>query len=340
MRLCEFQRSPSRKCVGKRAHRQQGGRPWAEDAYGRSRPVDVVCVHLIAAETSGRTSLSTAILPQPESSCPAQALGVGSVYVSPHASDGHSDGSPREHLGGRRVLTEELVRDARRQVRSGASVDHLARAIGVSSRALSKAVYGATWRRVDDPPPISRPMPADPDQPSPTVLNEDHVRRLRREHADGASVRYLATRNGLPYNTVHDAIRGVTWGHVGGQVPEDLPGEPRRPGVLLTAASVGEMRRAHAGGASLRSLADKFRLEYATVRAAVRGATWRHLTDPPPVPATGRGGRHALTSEQEADLVGMREQSGSTYAQLGAAFGISESTAWHVYKRCRGSAPD
>lgn len=260
--------------------------------------------------------------------------------MSPHASERHSDAPGREHLGGRRVLTAELVRDARWQVRNGASVDHLARLIGVSSRALSKAVYGATWRRVDDPPPLSRPQPADPDHPSPTVLNEDHVRRLRREHAGGASVRYLATRNGLPYNTVHDAIRGVTWAHVDEQASEELPGEPRRPGVLLTAATVGELRRAHAGGASLRSLSDKFHLEYATVRAAVQGATWRHLTDPPPVPAIGRGGRHALTGEQEADLVRMRERSGATYAQLGAAFGISEATAWHVYKRCRRSAPD
>ncbi|MGW7723869.1 hypothetical protein [Streptomyces canus] len=207
--------------------------------------------------------------------------------------------------------------------------------IGVSSRALSKAVYGATWRRVGDPPPISRPRPTDPDQPSLTVLNEDHVRRLRREHADGASVRYLATRTGLTYNTVHDAIRGVTWAHVDDRTPEEDAGEIRRPGVLLTAATVGEMRRAHANGASLRSLADEFSLEYATVRAAVQGVTWRHLTDPPPVPATGRGGRNVLTSEQEDELVRMREQSGSTYAQLGAAFGISEATAWHVCNRRR-----
>lgn len=260
--------------------------------------------------------------------------------MSPHASERYSDAPGREHLGGRRVLTAELVRDARRQVRNGASVDHLARVIGVSNRALSKAVYGATWRRVDNPPPLSRPQPADPDHPSPTVLNEDHVRWLRREHAGGASVRYLATRSGLPYNTVHDAVRGVTWAHVDEQVPEESPQEPRRPGVLLTAATVGEMRRAHAGGASLRSLADKFHLEYATVRAAVQGATWRHLTDPPPVPATGRGGRHALTGEQEVDLARMREQSGTTYAQLGAVFGVSEATAWHVCERHRLSAPD
>lgn len=258
---------------------------------------------------------------------------MGSVFVSPHASG-------RAHLGRRRVLTADLVRDARRQVRDGASVDRLARAIGVSNRVLSKAVYGATWRQVNDPPPISRAQPADPDQPSPTVLDEDNVRRLRREHAGGSSVRYLATRSDLPYNTVHDAIRGVTWAHVDEMASEESPGRQRRPGVLLTAVTVSEMRRAHANGASLRSLADKFRLEYATVRAAVQGATWRHLTDPPPVPAAGRGGRYALNVEQEADLVQMREQSGATYAQLGAAFGISEATAWHVYQRCRRSTPD
>lgn len=259
--------------------------------------------------------------------------------MSSRASETPSSDPAREHRGGRRVLTAELVRAARRQVGNGASVEHLARVIGVSSRALSKAVYGATWRRVDDPPPISRPQPTDPDQPSPTVLDEDQVRRLRREHADGASVRYLATRNGLTYNTVHDAIRGVTWAHVDDRTPEQGAAENRRPGVLLTAATVGEMRRAHADGASLRSLADKFRLEYATVRAAVQGATWRHLADPPAVPAAGRGGRNALTNEQEDELARMREESGATYARLGAAFGVSEATAWHVCNR-RRSAPD
>lgn len=232
------------------------------------------------------------------------------------------------------------MRDARRQVQDGASVDRLARAIGVSNKALSKAVYGVTWRQVDDPPPLSRPQPVDPDQPSPTVLDEAQVRRLRREHAGGASVHYLATRNDLLYNTVHDAVRGVTWAHVDEQGSEESPDRRRRPGVLLTAAMVAEMRRAHADGASLRSLADERRLEYATVRAAVQGTSWRHLTDPPPVPASGRGGRHALSPEQEAELVRMREQSGATYAQLGAAFGVSEATAWHVYKRCRRSVSD
>ncbi|MFM9550815.1 hypothetical protein ACKI19_00670 [Streptomyces caniscabiei] len=90
----------------------------------------------------------------------------------------------------------------------------------------------------------------------------------------------------------------------------------------------------------MRLLADKFHLKYATVRAAVQGTTWRHLTDPPPVPASGRGGRHALTSTQEADLVRMREESGATYAQLGAAFGVSEATAWHVCERGRRPATD
>ncbi|MFE4018664.1 hypothetical protein ACFXPZ_14745 [Streptomyces sp. NPDC059101] len=238
------------------------------------------------------------------------------------------------------MLTADLVRHARRQVRDGASVSHLAQAMGVSSRALSKALYGATWSQVDNPPPLSCPQPRDPDQPSPIVLDEDRVRRLRREHAGGASVRYLATRNGLHYNTVHDAIRGVTWAHVGDLAQEESAEQQRRPGVLLTAAMVADMRRAHANGASLRSLADKFHLKYATVRAAVQGASWRHLTDPPPVPSTGRGGRHALTVGQEVDLVRMREQGGVTYAQLGVAFDISEATAWHVYKRCRRSDPN
>lgn len=35
----------------------------------------------------------------------------------------------------------------------------------------------------------------------------------------------------------------------------------------------------------------------------------------------------------------MREETGATYAQLGATFGVSEATAWHVCNR-RRSAQD
>lgn len=235
------------------------------------------------------------------------------TLVTGDAEQGRTVDSGRNHRGGRRVLTAEQVREARRRARDGVSVDQLARAIGVTNRALSKAIYGVTWRNVDDPPPLDRPQPSDPDQPSPTALDEDCVRRLRREHARGASVRYLATRENLSYNTVHDAIRGVTWALVDEQ-PSAEASERRRPGVILTAAIVAEMRRSHAGGVALRALADRFYVEYATVRAAVQGTSWRHLTDPPPVPATGRGGRCALTAGQQAKLVRMREQDKATYA--------------------------
>ncbi|MFB8088414.1 hypothetical protein [Streptomyces sp. NPDC055992] len=256
--------------------------------------------------------------------------------MSADAEDIRVGDGKRGHLGGRRVLRREQVAKARRAARAGVSVDQLAREIKVSNRAISKAIYGVTWKRMTDPPPLTRPTPADPDQPSPTVLSWERVQRLRQEHRQGASVRSLASREGLSYNTVHDAVRGVTWAEW--EQPQEESDE-RRPGVLLTADVVSDLRRAHAAGESLRALADESGFEYATVRAAVRGTSWRHITDPPPVPAKGRGGRHALSAEQESDLVRMREEESKTYAELGVEFGVSEATAWHVYKRRRSAAP-
>jgi hypothetical protein len=54
------------------------------------------------------------------------------------------------------ALTAEVVGEMRRRFASGARVSELARTFGVSRNTVSRAVTGATWSWLLDPPPISK----------------------------------------------------------------------------------------------------------------------------------------------------------------------------------------
>lgn len=54
------------------------------------------------------------------------------------------------------ALTAEVVGEMRRQFVSGARVSELARSFGVSRNTVSRAVTGATWSWLLDPPPVSK----------------------------------------------------------------------------------------------------------------------------------------------------------------------------------------
>jgi len=54
-------------------------------------------------------------------------------------------------------------------------------------------------------------------------------------------------------------------------------------GAILTSHLVGQLRRERLAGASYVELALKYSLHTLTVYDAVRGVTWNHITEPPPV---------------------------------------------------------
>ncbi len=63
------------------------------------------------------------------------------------------------------------------------------------------------------------------------------------------------------------------------------------PNAILTAAQVSEARRRVREGEVCKDVATKMGVPYRTLNPAVSGASWKHITDPPPVRSTRGGDR-------------------------------------------------
>ncbi len=73
----------------------------------------------------------------------------------------------------------------------------------------------------------------------------------------------------------YEYMRGA--GNVMNRYPERRPRGEQNGFAKLNAAIVLEVRRLHAEGASLRSLARRFSVDPVTIRMVVRRVTWRHV---------------------------------------------------------------
>lgn len=58
----------------------------------------------------------------------------------------------------------------------------------------------------------------------------------------------------------------------------------RKPTAVLTAEDVRECRERARSGETIQSIADSYSVKHVTISAAIRGRTWKHISDPPPVP--------------------------------------------------------
>lgn len=65
------------------------------------------------------------------------------------------------------------------------------------------------------------------------------------------------------------------------------PGE-RHPASKLTADSVRKMRQLAASGMTIKAISERFDVPKLTAYDAIRGTTWKVVTDPPPVPGQKR----------------------------------------------------
>jgi len=112
------------------------------------------------------------------------------------------------------ALTPEQVAEARIQVaRDPGVLGGLADVFGVDYTSLAEAVYGITWRHLTDPPPLPRPAPTQAAGAA-AKLDEATVAQLRRDHLGGEPMAALARRAGVDYETVRNAVHGVTWRRV------------------------------------------------------------------------------------------------------------------------------
>lgn len=120
-------------------------------------------------------------------------------------------------------LTDERVREIRWLRSSGASLDAIARRMGVHVRTVHDVVQGVTWKHVQGlclseatgaPPDVATKGIRRGVQCRQSRLTDERVRAIRQWHASGDSQRAIADRLGVHFVTVSDVVRGVTWKHV------------------------------------------------------------------------------------------------------------------------------
>lgn len=112
------------------------------------------------------------------------------------------------------------------------------------------------------------------------VLTEAMVADARRRNRAGEKIETIARDRGVPASTLRSVVRGETWAWMTEPAPV---GKARQ----LTEQDVAWLRHANRQGESLVGLARQLGVSVEGMRAAVRGRTWAHVTDPPPVPVGG-----------------------------------------------------
>lgn len=104
------------------------------------------------------------------------------------------------------------------------------------------------------------------------------------------------------------------------------------PHALMTEDIVCELRRRARAGETTHALADDLGFGYSPVRSAIRGESWKHVTEEAPVVGRknklGNPARYTLAKPDQAREVLRRSQSGQSLQQIAQALGISRSTAF------------
>lgn len=109
-------------------------------------------------------------------------------------------------------------------------------------------------------------------------LTEAQIIEARERVRSGETVTDVARDMMVPFSGLYQAVTGSSWAHL----DEDHP-PVKYTKTRLTEQDVKRLRtRAHAGE-EIKQLAIGLGMSTAAVGAAVRGQTWAHVTDPPPV---------------------------------------------------------
>lgn len=100
----------------------------------------------------------------------------------------------------------------------------------------------------------------------------------------------------------------------------------------ITEVEVVAFRRAVRGGKTIRQVAADAGLKYSMVRYAVRGETWAHVTEEPPIPQIYTWSKPSArrTPSDYRPRALARVEAGWTLQQVADELGVSRDTAWHL----------
>jgi hypothetical protein len=187
-----------------------------------------------------------------------------------------------------RKLSRRDVIAIRRRARAGEYLGVMAREHGISRVALLYVVRGATYSEVPGAIPDFRCRRyAGPfrvgDQIHNAKLTEANVRRARRMARRCHDSSEIARVFGVRPQSIALAIRGETWAHVPGALPdwETLGVGELHPNARFVKRDIWTMRAMVAAGWPQWQVARRYGINIGHISRIVSRKTWSHLGDPP-----------------------------------------------------------
>jgi hypothetical protein len=188
----------------------------------------------------------------------------------------------------RRKLSRDDVIAVRRRAEAGEYLGPIAREYGVSRVALLHAVRGDTYTEIPGALPEFRGRTSPGSflkgqRSASAKLTDADVRRARRMARRCHDSSEIAKVFGVRPSTIANAIRGKTWGHVPGALPD---WEASGVGALHPRARFGNrdiwtMRAMVAAGWPQWQVAWRYGIDIGHISRIVARKTWAHLGDPP-----------------------------------------------------------
>ena len=161
-------------------------------------------------------------------------------------------------------------------------------------------------------------------------LTDEQVVDIRRSAREGVSAGKLAARYGVSVNTAALAAKGKTYKHVSEPPVERLQNLRRKQ---LTDDQVAQLREEVRAGATIASVAKRFGVHQVVARHAVRGRSYKHVSEPP---VTATPASPSLTDAQ-VSYARQVYREGMSAGRIAAELGVSEMTIYsavkgHTYK--------
>jgi hypothetical protein len=198
--------------------------------------------------------------------------------ASDNMRDMHTKGRANPPRGIRNAaskMNDEKAREIHARASAGENISGLAREFGISRTAIYFILGGKNWRELDLP--VLR-FQANGERHGHAKLTEFLVRQAHARVGSGETLLSVADELGICSATLHNAINGKTWKHLG---LEPLRIGARRGTKTNTAKlnddQVREIRQAHSTGETIKSMCARFGVGYGTLQALLSGRTWRHV---------------------------------------------------------------
>lgn len=164
-------------------------------------------------------------------------------------------------LNGSAVLTEDLVRTARKLYRGGASMETIAQGLDRDASAIRFAIVGDTWKHITDVPPVT----ADERRSSGGKLTKAQIEEIRVRRAAGETCAALGKEFGVHGSNISYLTRDNT--------------KPKKPRVRvnLTDEQIREIRLLRVQEVPYQGIADRFGISRGLVNHIVNGRAYTHV---------------------------------------------------------------